>query len=298
MKKIDVKGQQVPAVAMGCMRLQGAKDPVSMIETAYKSGITFYDHADIYGRGECEKIFGSALKKSSIKREDIYIQSKCSIVPGKRFDFSKEYILQSVDGILERLQTDYLDCLLLHRPDVLMDPLEVSAAFDELKASGKVRHFGVSNMGVYQIKLLKKYLNVPIEYNQLQFSIMHCGMLTGGLHINMDTQYNTDGIYEYCRLHDIRIQAWSPFQYGFFEGVFIDNEKFPELNEQLDVLAKKYSTTKTGIAVVWILNTPNTQVISGSMNEDRIQAIAKASDITLSKQEWYDVYLAAGNDLP
>lgn len=298
MKFIEVNKKKLPAVALGCMRIQSAKDPVALIEQAYENGITFFDHADIYGKGECEKIFGEALKKTKIKREDIFIQSKCSIVPGKRFDFSKAYILNSVDEILERLQTDYLDSLLLHRPDVLMDPKEVSQAFDELYKTGKVKHFGVSNMGVYQIELLKKHLKQPIEFNQLQYSIMHCGMITGGLHINMDTKYHNDGIYEYCRLNDITIQAWSPFQYGFFEGVFIDNDKFPELNKAMSVLATKYSTTKTGIAVAWILNTPNFQVVSGSTNLDRVADIAKASEIKLLKQEWYDIYLAAGNDLP
>lgn len=297
MKNIKIGSSNYSSVAMGCMRLQQAKDPQAVIEAAYQSGITFFDHADIYGGGQCERIFGEALQSSYIKREDIFIQSKCSIVSGQRYDMSKEHILKSVDEILERLNTNYLDSLLLHRPDPLMDPCEVADAIDELFKAGKIRYFGVSNMGIYQIELLQKYLKQPITFNQLQYSIMHTNIIDSGININMPNN-NGDGLYEYCRLNNIIIQAWSPFQYGFFEGTFIDNSKFPELNDLLATLADKYQTTKTGIATAWILRTPNLQMISGSMNITRINDIVKASEICLTRQDWYDIYKAAGNQLP
>ena len=190
--------------------------------------------------GQCEELFGKALTPSL--RDQIILQSKCAIRPGIAFDFSKEHILQSVDDILNRLRTDYLDILLLHRADTLMEPEEVADAFHTLKAAGKVRHFGVSNQTPMQIELLNKYLDEPLLINQLQFSIAHCPMINSGINANMynDSAINRDGgILEYCRLKDITIQAWSPFQYGMFEGVFLGNEKFPELNKVINELAMR-----------------------------------------------------------
>ncbi|MHC5248123.1 aldo/keto reductase [Enterococcus sp. LJL90] len=299
--KFGPTDQKVDAVILGAMRINNAENPQAVIETAVDAGITFFDHADIYGAGNCETIFGEALKKTSIKREDLFIQSKCGIVPGKLFDFSKEHIIESVEGSLKRLQMDHLDALLLHRPDALMEPEEIAAAFDELAASGKVKHFGVSNQNPSQIDLLKKTVKQPLVANQLQFGIMHTGMIDSGIHVNMTDEGSVDhdgGIYHYSRLHDMTIQAWSPYQYGFFEGVFIGNEKFPELNKKLEEMAEKYNTTPTGIASSWILRVPNMQVIAGTMNLGRIKEIAAASEIKMSKDDWYDVYLAAGNILP
>ncbi|MHC5374674.1 aldo/keto reductase [Enterococcus sp. LJL120] len=299
--KFGPTDQKVDAVILGAMRINNAENPQAVIETAVDSGITFFDHADIYGAGNCETIFGEALKKTSIKREDLFIQSKCGIVPGKLFDFSKDHIIESVEGSLKRLQMDHLDALLLHRPDALMEPEEIAAAFDELAASGKVKHFGVSNQNPSQIDLLKKTVKQPLVANQLQFGIMHTGMIDSGIHVNMTDEGSVDhdgGIYHYSRLHDMTIQAWSPYQYGFFEGVFIGNEKFPELNKKLEEMAEKYNTTPTGIASSWILRVPNMQVIAGTMNLGRIKEIAAASEIKMSKDDWYDVYLAAGNILP
>lgn len=284
------------------MRINNAKDPVAVLTTAIENGITFFDHADIYGGGECESIFADALAQTEYKREDLFIQSKCGIVPGKMFDFSKEHIIKSVEGSLKRLKMDYLDALLLHRPDTLVEPKEVAAAFDELEKAGKVKYFGVSNQNPGQIELLKKYVSQPLLANQLQFGIMHTGMIDRGTHVNMTDSGSVDhdgGILEYSRLNDMTIQAWSPYQYGFFEGVFIGNEKFPELNAKLEELAEKYQTTATGIASAWILRHPaNMQVIAGTMTPHRIEEIAKASTIVLTRQEWYEVYLAAGNILP
>lgn len=234
-------------------------------------------------------------------REKIIIQSKCAIRPGM-YDYSKEHILSSVDGILKRLKTDYLDILLLHRPDTLMEPEEVSEAFEKLYNEGKVRNFGVSNHNSMQIELLNKYLKNKITINQLQFSIMHTGIIDSGLNVNMKNSPSIDrdnSILEYCRLNDITIQAWSPYQYGFFEGTFIDNPKFPELNKKLKELAEKYNVSSTAIATAWILRHPaKIQTIVGTTNENRLKDICTASNVNLTRQEWYEIYLSAGNMLP
>ncbi|MDT2706659.1 aldo/keto reductase [Enterococcus dispar] len=304
MKQVNFGSNElgVSSVVLGCMRITEAKDPVAVIQTAVENGINFFDHADIYGQGKCEEIFADAFAKTSYKREDMFIQSKCGIVPGEMYDFSKEHIISSVEKSLKRLNVDYLDALLLHRPDTLMEPEEVAAAFDQLESDGKVKYFGVSNQYSRQIELLQKYVRQPLVANQLQFGVMHTGMIDFGLHVNMTDPRSVDhddGILEFSRLNDMTIQAWSPYQYGFFEGVFIGNEKFPELNKKLAEMAEKYHTTPTGIASAWILRHPaNMQVIIGTMNLQRIEEIAKASDIVLSKEDWYGIYLAAGNDLP
>lgn len=295
-------GLQVPALALGCMRLtkldeQGAQ---RYVRTALDLGANFFDHADIYGGGKCEELFGKAI--AGIPREQLIIQSKCGIVPGKRYDFSKEHILTSVDGILKRLNVEYLDVLLLHRPDALMDPVEVAEAFSTLKAAGKVNHFGISNQNPYQMALLRKYLPMPIVANQLQMSVTNCTMITQGMEVNMATNGavgRDGGVLDYCRLNDITIQPWSPFQYGFFEGVFIGSEKYPELNKKLDEVAEKYGVSATTIAVAWLLRHPaRFQPIIGTMNLSRLAECVKACDVQLTRQEWYDIYLSAGNMLP
>lgn len=304
MKQVNLGPNEVGAasVILGCMRITEAADPVKVIDTAMANGINFFDHADIYGGGKCEEIFAKAFKETGYHRDEIFLQSKCGIVPGVMFDFSKEHIISSVEGILKRLNVEYLDSLLLHRPDTLMEPEEVAAAFDQLESDGKVRYFGVSNQYSRQIQLLQKYIRQPLIINQLQFGVMHTGMVDFGLHVNMTDEASfdhDDGILEFSRLNDMTIQAWSPYQYGFFEGVFIGNEKFPELNLKLCEMAEKYGTTPTGIASAWILRHPaNMQVIAGTMTPSRIEEIAKASDIQLSREDWYSIYLAAGNILP
>lgn len=294
-------GKEVSAVILGCMRLVNAENPTAVIEEAFDQGINFFDHADIYGQGECESIFGRSLKEASLSREDIFVQSKCGIRKGF-FDFSKEHIIESVDASLSRLGVDYLDALLLHRPDTLVEPEEVAAAFDQLEMQGKVRYFGVSNQKPMQIELLKKSLAQPIMANQLQFGIKHTGMIDQGIHVNMKDEASIDhdgSILDYSRLHEQTIQAWSPYQYGFFEGVFIGNEKFSELNSTLEKIAKAHGITPTGLATAWILRHPaNMQVIAGTMNQDRIKEIAHASEIVLSREEWYEIYRVAGNILP
>ncbi|WP_086348048.1 aldo/keto reductase [Candidatus Enterococcus clewellii] len=303
MKKIQFGTSDLNAasVILGCMRMNNAEDPQRVLETAFDQGIDFYDHADIYGGGECETIFGKALRDSSISRDDIILQTKCGIRKGM-FDFSKEHIVTSVEESLKRLGVDYVDALLLHRPDTLVEPEEVAAAFDQLEQQGKVKYFGVSNQKPMQIELLKTAVKQPLVANQLQFGIKHTEMVDQGIHVNMtDTgSFDHDGsVLDYSRLKKMTIQAWSPYQYGFFEGVFLGNEKFPELNKKMEEVAEKYNTTPTGLATAWILRHPaNMQVIAGTMNLGRIEEIAKASEIVLSREDWYAIYLAAGNILP
>ncbi len=229
------------------------------------------------------------------------LQSKCGIRQGY-FDFSKAHILEAVDGILNRLQTEYLDVLLLHRPDALVEPEEVAEAFTILEDSGKVKYFGVSNQNPMQIELLAKFVKQPIIINQLQLSITNTGMMDAGLNVNMqiDPSIDRDGsILDYCRLKEITIQPWSPFQYGYFEGVFLDNAKFPELNQKIDEIALSRRVPNTTIAVAWLLRHPaHMQPIVGTTNPGRVRDICKASDVNLTRQEWYEIYLAAGNKLP
>ena len=234
--QLGKSGLSVPTMAVGCMRISNMaeKDVSALVDTALSSEVNFFDHADIYGDGGSEVVFGKVI--SSISRESIIIQDKCGIVPGKMYDFSYEHIISSVDGSLKRLNTDYIDVLLLHRPDALFEPEEVAKAFDRLKTSGKVRHFGVSNQNPYQIALLQKHLDMPVCANQMQFGIMHMPSVQSGVNFNMMNEYGVDrdgGVIDYCRLNDITIQTWSSLQYGFFEGCFVDNDRFPELNRVL-----------------------------------------------------------------
>lgn len=301
--KLGSSTLDVPVVAVGCMRINSLekKEAEQFVQTALEQGANFFDHADIYGSGTCEEIFADAIHMSPSVRENIILQSKCGIRKGM-FDFSKEHILNSVDGILSRLKTEYLDTLLLHRPDALVEPEEVAEAFQILEQSGKVRHFGVSNQNPMQIQLLQKYVKQPLVANQLQLSITNANMISNGINVNMenDSAINRDGsILDFCRLHDITIQPWSPFQYGFFEGVFLGNEKFPELNQQIDEIAEKYQVSNTTIAIAWLLRHPaNMQPVIGTMNVDRLIDCCKASDVHLTREEWYSIYRAAGNILP
>ena len=303
MYKIELgkSGLLVPTVAVGCMRIadMNEKEASAFVETALSQGANFFDHADIYGGGKSETVFGKAIRPSM--REDVIIQTKCGIRQG-RFDFSYEHITESVNGSLKRLGTDYIDILLLHRPDALCEPEEVARAFDELKASGKVRHFGVSNQNPYQMQLLQNSLDMPICANQLQFGIMHTPMIQSGINVNMtnDSGFVRDGgVLDYCRLNKITIQPWSPLQYGFFDGCFIDNEKFPQLNETLEKIADRYSVSKTTMAFAWILRHPaKMQPVTGTTNPARLADCLKASEVRITREEWYEIYRAAGNTLP
>lgn len=293
----------VPVIAVGCMRLDSLdrQDAERFVHTALDEGANFFEHADIYGGGRCEEIFADAAGMSSSVRGKVILQSKCGIRPGM-FDFSREHILASVDGSLKRLKTDYLDVLLLHRPDALVEPEEVAAAFDELEQSGKVRHFGVSNQHPRQIDLLKKYVRQPLVANQLQLSITNANMITSGFNVNMENSaaINRDGgILDYCRLHDLTIQPWSPFQFGFFEGVFLGSDKFPELNAKIAEVAQKYGVSDTTVVMAWLLRHPaRMQPVTGTMNTGRLKDCCKASEVYLTREEWYAILLSAGNVLP
>ena len=305
MKVIDLgnSGLLASEISLGLMRVAelGQREADHLINTALEVGIDFFDHADIYAAGKSEKVFADSFSRSSSTREKIYLQSKCGIRQGM-FDFSRDHILSAVEGSLKRLRTDYLDVLLLHRPDTLMEPEEIAAAFTQLEQSGKVRHFGVSNMNPGQIELLRKFVDQKIVANQLQLSLTNTGMIDSGINVNMKIDRSIDrdgGILEYCRLHDITIQPWSPFQYGFFDGVFLDNDKFPELNQVIDSLAEEKGVSNTAIAIAWLLRHPaKMQPIVGTTNASRVRAIAQASTIELTREEWYELYLAAGNTLP
>lgn len=301
--KLGKTNLEVPEIGLGCMRTTGlgSKAEVrSLIDTAMDQGINFFDHADIYAGGEAEAVFGEAA--ADIPREKMIIQTKCAIHPGTSYDFSKEHILKSVEGSLKRLKTDYVDVLLLHRPDTLMEPEEVAEAFETLEKQGKVRYFGVSNENAMQMELLNHYCGGRIVADQLQFSIAHCDIIDSGLNVNVHNDAGTNrdgGVLEYCRLKNITIQAWSPFQYGMFEGVFLGSEKFPELNKLIGELAEKYQVTDNAIAVAWILRHPaRIQTIVGSTNKKRVEDICKASDVRLTREEWYALYMAAGKQLP
>lgn len=312
MKKINIGNSNFygSSIIHGCMRLGGRSvtDAEKLINTAVDIGIDYFDHADIYAGGESEKLFGEVLNRNPGIRDKIKIQTKCSIVKDIAlnkivyFDFSKKHIIQAVENSLKRLGIEQIDTLLLHRPDTLMEPEEVAAAFDELYDSGKVKHFGVSNQTPMQIELLKTCVTKPLIINQLQLSIVECGMIGQGLNTNMTNKLSVmhdGGILEYSRINNITIQAWSPFQYGFFEGTFLDNPDYSKLNEILDKYAKKYGCTKAAVAAAWILRHPaNIQVIVGTCNPQHLIEAAKADDIILSRAEWYDIYLSAGHSLP
>lgn len=293
---------KVSSMVLGCMRI--AKMEVEAVraltETALEVGINLFDHADIYGKGESEEVFGKALKGTSL-RERVVIQSKCGIRPGF-YDSSKEHILFSVEQSLKRLETDCLDILLIHRPDALAEPQEMAEAFALLKNQGKVRYFGVSNHNPAQINLLQQALEDTLLFNQLQLGLMHTPMIDQG--INVNTQFDgavdrDNSVLAYCRQHGITVQAWSPFQYGFIKGVFLGNPDYPDINKALEEVAEKYSTTPTALAAAWILRLPQSmQVVVGTTKETRVREAAKAADITLSREDWYALYRAAGNKLP
>lgn len=290
-------------IIVGCMRMDSRtpQELANMIDDLADRGIRFYDHADIYGHGKCEELFGEAMQLANTPREDLIIQSKCGIRDGW-YDLSKDYILDSVDGILNRLQTPYLDLLILHRPDALMEPKEIAEAFDQLQKSGKVRHFGVSNFTPEQIRLLQTEVKQPLLVNQLQLSIPNAWMISQGLEANMPTQGaldRTGHVLEQMRQMGITIQTWSPLQYGDWEGTFLDNPIFAELNETLQKLADKYNVSKSAIAAAWILRHPaGMQVVTGSSRTDRILEMARARKVDLTRKEWYELYKAAGHRIP
>ncbi|EGP69926.1 MULTISPECIES: aldo/keto reductase family oxidoreductase [Streptococcus] len=298
--------KELSEIVLGMMRIEdkSVKEVEELVETALSVGINAFDLADIYGRGRCEELLGLVLKNRPDLREEMWIQSKCGIRIEEftYFDFSKDYIIKSVDGILQRLKIDHLDSLLLHRPDALMESDQVAEAFDLLYKQGKVRNFGVSNQNPMMMELLKKDVKQPLAVNQLQLSAAFTPGFESGFHVNMEDSQAAmrDGsIFEYCKLHDVVIQAWSVLQFGYFKGNFVGNEKFQALNQVLDRLATKYGVTSSTIAISWILRYPaKMQAVVGTTNPKHLREVSQAANFSLTRKEWYEIYLAAGNNLP
>ncbi|MCO4630438.1 Oxidoreductase, aldo-keto reductase family [Streptococcus infantarius subsp. infantarius] len=304
--KFGERQKEVSEVVLGLMRIsEMTVDQVEdLIESALAVGINAFDIADCYGHGKCEQVLGEVLKRRPDLREKMWIQSKCGIRMEEftYFDFSKEHILEAVDGILERLNVDYIDSLLLHRPDALMEPAEIAEAFDLLKSQGKVIDFGVSNQNPMMMALIQKDVNQPLVANQLQLSAAFTPSFDAGFHVNMKQEaaiVRDSSIFEYCRLHDVVIQAWSVLQFDYFGGVFLGSEKYPELNHVLNSLAEKYHVSPSAVAIAWVLRYPaKMQAVIGTTKKARVAEAAKAAEIQLTRKEWYEIYLAAGNDLP
>lgn len=298
--------KELSEIVLGMMRIEdkSVKEVEELVETALSVGINAFDLADIYGRGRCEELLGLVLKNRPDLREKMWIQSKCGIRIEEftYFDFSKDYIIKSVDGILQRLKIDHLDSLLLHRPDALMESDQVAEAFDLLYKQGKVRNFGVSNQNPMMMELLKKDVKQPLAVNQLQLSAAFTPGFESGFHVNMEDSQAAmrDGsIFEYCQLHDVVIQAWSVLQFGYFKGNFVGNEKFQALNQVLERLAIKYGVTSSTIAISWILRYPaKMQAVVGTTNPKHLREVSQAGNFSLTRKEWYEIYLAAGNNLP
>lgn len=299
---VGASGLTGSAISLGCMRIADMEqiEVDTLIKTALDNGINFFDHADIYGGGRSESAFGRFLKSNKNLRDSIKIQTKCGIRKNM-YDFSKDHIVNSLECSLKRLNTDYVDCFILHRPDALMEPEEVAQAFDKLYRDGKVRHFGVSNHNAMQIWLLMKYLDQPIAVNQMQLSAAFCPMIDEGFNVNTMSDSavgRSGGVLDFCRLNDITIQAWSPFhsEYG---KVFFNDERFSSLNKCIDRLALKKGVDNSAIAAAWILRHPaKMQVIIGTTNRERVMLAAKAAEIELTREEWYEIYLSAGKTIP
>lgn len=296
----ELEGSQL---AMGCWRMDKLDLKVAreVVETALEVGIDFFDHADIYGGGQSEQTFGDVMKEMNLDRESILIQSKVGI-RSDSFDFSKEHILTSVDGILQRLQTDYLDLLLLHRPDTLVEEDELADAFDILYQSGKVRNFGVSNMAPSEVELIKSFVDYPILVNQLQFGPAHTGMIDSMLNVNMKNNLalgDTSQILNYSRINKITIQPWSPFQVDLKQGLFIKHPDYQEMTQVIEELAEAYNVSLEAMVIAWISRHPaKMQTIAGSMNPERIRSMAAGTDIEITRPEWYRIYESAGRPRP
>lgn len=296
----------ISRIVSGCMRIheKSAAQVEQLVTCALDMGINHFDHADIYGGGKSEAVFGELLQQKPSLREKMLLQTKCGISRGDRtiFDFGKAYIIGAVEGSLRRLKTEYVDILLLHRPDALAEMEEVAAAFRQLEEQGKVKYFGVSNMNAMQIALLQKFLPQRLLFNQLQFNPVNAGMIDQGLNVNMKNaeSVNHDGsVLDYCRLQDITIQAWSMLQAEGTRRMFLGDPDYPELNAILKRLSEQYRATPAAIVAAWILRHPaGMQVITGTTNSAHLKDLCQAIDIVLTKQEWYEVYLSVGKELP
>lgn len=299
MEYIDFHNEKLSKVVLGLMRInkKSSDEVKTLLESAKDSGINFLDIADVYGDGVCEQLVGEVFQNNPKLRDEFFLQSKCGIHKEEftYYDFSKDYLVECVNNILDRLKTDHLDSLLLHRPDALMDPTEVGEAFDELYKSGKVRYFGVSNMNARWLDYLQESVKVPLEFNQLQLSCAHSPLVDQCFNVNLTNEESVmhdDAFLPYARKHHIIIQSWSSLQYGFFEGTFLNNDDYAALNERLDHYAKKYNVTPAAIALAWILRiSPEMQAVIGSTNPQHVKEAAAAGDVNLTRKEWYDIYL-------
>lgn len=303
MKYITLGSQSVSSVIMGCMRIADKTQSQAdrLIRTALDQGINRFDHADIYGAGASETLFGTVLSAEPQLRQHMQIQSKCGIRQGF-YDFSYEHIMASAEGILKRLKTDYLDMLIFHRPDVLAEKEEFSRAVQDLKSQGKVLSFGVSNMNPAQTELLESWSGEKMLTDQVQLSLMHAEPVTAGLNVNVPNPEGTmyDGsLLPFAQRTDLGIQAWSPLQYGMFEGCFVGSKKFPELNRCLEEMGSKYQVSPAAIALAWVLRIPGKiQVVTGTADPGHLTDACEAADIALSREDFYKLYGVCGYLLP
>ncbi|MFW6597682.1 aldo/keto reductase [Propionibacteriaceae bacterium Y2011] len=300
-----------PAVVLGLMRIPDKTDEEirELVTVARDLGVDFIDHADVYGHElhHCERRFADAMQLTPSQRDELTLQTKVGIVKspeGLSYDFSYDHLVGSVEASLRALRTDHVDVLLLHRPDALVEPEEVARAFDELHGSGKVRHFGVSNHTPGQIELLATAVEQPLVINQLQLSIPHAPMISQGIAANMAGQEQSAsrdlGMLDFARRRGITVQAWSPYQGGFFTGTFIgDRERYAELNEVLDELADTHGVTPTGIATAWLTRHPaQLQVVLGTTRPGRVAEAVAGAGVELTRPEWYRLVRAAGHTVP
>ena len=315
---------EAPVIIQGLMRTaqMSVEGLVELLDFDLENGLTYLDTSDIYSAGYCEELLGKAFSARSGLREKFVLQTKCGIRMSSKgftyYDFSQEHILEAAEASLKRLCTDHLDYYLLHRPDALFEPEEVASAFDNLKRAGKVLHFGVSNFNKSQLEYLNTIGRQPIEINQLQFSPAHTSLIDASICANRVESSAIDrdqGILNYCRMNNCTIQAWSPFRAAkstFTGGVidrfgrgkietrpYFDSAEFPELNAKLRELAKKYGASPAAVVIAWILRYPaHMQVVLGSTRNERIFDASRGVDIHLSREEWYEIYLSAGNFVP
>lgn len=322
MKEIKIGNSGVSELMLGTMRISSLSDEAlyALLAAAQDCGINAIDTADVYGDGVCEEKLGHVFAAHPGLRDQFFLQTKCGIRKTDTFlwyDFSKTHIIRSVEASLQRMQTDHIDCLLLHRPDALMEPGEIEEAFTNLHDRGLVANFGVSNMDPLMIDLLETEVTFPIVADQIQLSAAFTPALDAGFSFNMETDaavVRSSSILEYCRLNDIVVQAWSPLQYGFFKGLFVGSDEYPQLNTVLSRIAAEQggspetvsvhnaapdAITPEAVAIAWILRYPaKMQVVLGTTNKAHLIAAAHAAEVHISKKQWYEIYAAAGNQLP
>lgn len=292
------------SIIAGMMRLAGIGEEgaMSFLDFLLESGVCWFDHADIYGGGSCEEIFGRWLASRRVPREKLIIQSKCGIVPGVCYNASREHIVSSTEGILRRLGCGYLDYLLIHRPDILWEADEIAAALDQLTSQGKIRGFGVSNCNPAQMEYLRRSLGMKPEINQIQLSLAFAPSVSESLETNTYSPNGVSrsmGIIDYCRMEKVVIQAWSPLQHGTFAGTFLDSPAYGPLNDRLREIAARHQVPKAAVAAAWLTRIPPaTQVICGSCSREHFSEMLAGRNLLLSREEWYALYMSAGYALP